>query len=1772
MFKQGKESGKNVRISKLKIIAMIIFIVMTFHVIAPTTYAVSEVVTNTDSSTEATAGTTTDEETTDETKIPTIIGEDASKREENVKKFRLDNGTEIAAVYPEPVHYMQDGEFVDIDNSFTDAVDDISDQVLKNKANSFSIELAKQTNSNKLVSIKSKDYKINWSLINANKVKVNQSTSTPALSEQNNQYKNSEKLNLKNLQSSVTYKDILDNIDIEYVVESTKVKENIVLKSSEAINQSLEFRLDVGNKLKAELSKDKQIIIYETSIDKPIYIMDRLFMYDSKQEYSEDIEAKLEATKKKGEYILTVVPSIKWLEDLARMYPVTIDPSMSFMQNNGVYDGFIYDGDSTNTTRRSAPFIDVGNNSITNPKRGIVKFNLPILDLGDQVIDATFSLYNYQAVSGWSAPADFIIDVHKITKDWAVNDTSCSWANLSSSYAPKVIDNIMYSYSATNPNKKNTLNVTSVVKDWYVNSSNYGLMLKEHVEKAGVNKDVARFVSADSDLANYRPSLTITYRNQIGLEDYLSYHTQNVGRAGTIYTNDYSGNLTLVHTDVTTPGNRLPVTINHIYNSCNKNLSSPYGKGWQLNLSQKITTKTIGGTNYAIYTDEDGTNHYFTKDSGNTSTYTSEENLGLSLVYSSSLNTYTLTDQNGNVKKFVLSATSTTSWLLKEISDTDGNKITINLNTADSITSVTDGSGATVNFAYDSTTGMLTSITYNGGKVNKYSYDSLKDLTAISYPDGKTSNYSYTNLTLITAQNIDGSKVYYTYNNTAAGSVFSRVTNIQEYSKLNSSGKPQAGNKLTITYGNNVTTFADNNGYKQSITFNNMGQAIGIADFGKETVDLSNVYGKSYEFGDSGGAKNKLTLEGQLIKPVNNLIYNGGAENNGQWALEQLMTNAGTGSISTAKAYSGTKSISLSSIYNSNSCPIYRSVPSLILKGKTYTLSAQVLAVPGETWNGGGAVLVAYYNDSTGSKKILYSPEIIGDTNNTWKKTSFTFDYPSNASGPLYIGVALKNAKGTAYFDEIQLEEGTVSNAYNLIENSSFKDSRVGWLGSNITNADSVVAVDGSNAFKFEGDHLIKNIYQDVNLTGNAGDIFTVSTWYKSGGINLPDAGKNISLEISFTASNNVTQYIDMPLNAGSETWQYFSKQLNAPCNYKQITVRLTCDWNINQTYYTNINLFRNDLGNSYSYDSKGNIISTTNSANQTDTFVYNANNNVTNATSPDGGTISYTYDTTYPNRLLSATNNLGIKNSFTYDTFGNTTTSKVLGADNTTYIQSGAQYSTNGKYQTTVTDERGNATSYVYNANTGTIQSVTDPKSETINYEYDSMDKLTRAYKSNGNNTYDNVYTYENDNLKTIQHNGTTYNFNYDLYGNIQDMKIGTQNLITNVYGESNGNLLNSTYGNNQQISYGYDRFNQLISQTRAEGTYNYEYDAKANLVNTYNPDGTKESLIYDYVSKTSKIVNSNGFIKENRFLGKDANNNDITGATYKLEVSGNNYLNNISYYQDKNNRPLKTTFDGTTQTTNYDTLSRESGITTTAGVKTYTTTYGYLNTGTTNRTTSLLGSIQNGSNATLNYTYDANGNIATISNGSTLQQKYYYDVHNELLREDNVQLNKTITYAYDNGGNITWKTEYPYTTGQTGTTATKTYAYTYGNSNWKDQLTNYDGKAITYDAIGNPITYNGNTYTWQNGRELTKIVNGSNTYQYKYNDNGIRTEKNVNGTVTKYYLEGTKVIYEVTGSNTTYYQYNDAGNLIGFKYNAAQYYYIKNGQGDIIGILDHD
>ena len=214
--------------------------------------------------------------------------------------------------------------------------------------------------------------------------------------------------------------------------------------------------------------------------------------------------------------------------------------------------------------------------------------------------------------------------------------------------------------------------------------------------------------------------------------------------------------------------------------------------------------------------------------------------------------------------------------------------------------------------------------------------------------------------------------------------------------------------------------------------------------------------------------------------------------------------------------------------------------------------------------------------------------------------------------------------------------------------------------------------------------------------------------------------------------------------------------------------------------------------------------------------------------------------------------------------------------------------------------------------------------------------------------------------------------------------------------------------------------------------------------------------------------------------------------------------------------------------------------------------------------------------------YTYDANGNITEISRrhktaetAYTKQQQFAYDELNQLVRADDLVKNCTEVYTYDNGGNILSVTTYPLTWGSLdGVTATKTVNYGYDDTNWKDKLTSYDGQAITYDEIGNPLSYRGYTLTWQNGRQLATLSGNGITASYTYDVDGLRTSKTVNGVKHEYYYVGNTLQYEKFGTTELWFFYDADGNPSGVRYKngstTTDYYFVCNWRGDVIRIYD--
>ena len=244
-------------------------------------------------------------------------------------------------------------------------------------------------------------------------------------------------------------------------------------------------------------------------------------------------------------------------------------------------------------------------------------------------------------------------------------------------------------------------------------------------------------------------------------------------------------------------------------------------------------------------------------------------------------------------------------------------------------------------------------------------------------------------------------------------------------------------------------------------------------------------------------------------------------------------------------------------------------------------------------------------------------------------------------------------------------------------------------------------------------------------------------------------------------------------------------------------------------------------------------------------------------------------------------------------------------------------------------------------------------------------------------------------------------------------------------------------------------------------------------------------------------------------------------------------------------------------------------------------------------------------------NYSYDANGNITGIyknctetnyTNGNrtsgsskTYYTRYTYDYLNQLIREDDEEAGYSYTYEYDNAGNRTVKKRYAYTLGTLGRSL-ESYGYSYSSS-WGDRLVYSDEyyRVFTYDAIGNPILIEDSedpeyltTLTWD-GRLLTSLTTGNpddtDVTYFTYNADGIRISKEHHDDDViyrwEYDLSGTAVIrarYYIDGELTKIllFMYDENGSPFAMSVKDASsgtvktYYYEKNLQGDIVGIMN--
>ena len=329
--------------------------------------------------------------------------------------------------------------------------------------------------------------------------------------------------------------------------------------------------------------------------------------------------------------------------------------------------------------------------------------------------------------------------------------------------------------------------------------------------------------------------------------------------------------------------------------------------------------------------------------------------------------------------------------------------------------------------------------------------------------------------------------------------------------------------------------------------------------------------------------------------------------------------------------------------------------------------------------------------------------------------------------------------------------------------------------------------------------------------------------------------------------------------------------------------------------------------------------------------------------------------------------------------------------------------------------------------------------------------------------------------------------------------------------------------------VTYSYDLLDRLVEKSyhetgKPDFTIRYTYNAESQLARLrYEEDGeTVGSYAFEYDSLgrliRSTAMDENGSVTQRTEHLYDAFNR-LSGQSWTLGAQ--TYSERYAYSDGEKGDGSLTSMTAATGDSlefGYDALKRLNRVTAKSGSSIImNTAYAYRDVSWNRGSAQVeFRNVRLGSDSGMllegkKYVYDDVGNLKEIRESTGDFNKlveYAYDSQNQLVKESyynpgNEKPYDVYDYSYDTAGNLLRVTK----------NGTVIQTYTYGDAQWHDLLTAVNGQAITYDASGNPLSYGGWSFGWQNGRQLktaSKTSDGkTETLEYSYDADGIRTSK---------------------------------------------------------------
>ena len=1676
---------------------------------------------------------------------PTVIGEVTEKREANQKVFRLSDGSYMSAEYPQQVHFEENGQWNDYDNTLIEEEsEETNEKELVNSASDVKVRLSKKTNGKKFVRIEKDGYKLSWCYLNDKK-------STAQVTE--NEKPSSGKTVLDKLTSTVLYKNVYKNVDFEYVVLPTGLKENIILKNNTA--QTVFEAEYKSNGLVAEQFDEKTIVL-KSNGGEIIYTISAPFMEDSNGAYCENVAIKLESVKN-NTFCVKINLDKDWLLREERAYPVLVDPVLKTNQDiSAAQSAFVSSANPNKCYLASGTdemgSLYVGNISGFGQTESYVKFtSLPSLGIADKVIDARVYLALRKCEIGLT------VNVKQLAADW--DPYTVKWNN--KPYSNNIIKDYMTLTPQTDTSQFRSVEITDLVRGWYSGEyPNYGMSLS--TDKTTASK--AWFYSIHyTGYTAARPIMTVTYRNMSGYENYWSYTNLNAGRNGTLSVNNYNGNLTFIQpVTENTGGSLMPVELSFVYNlnglpTQHTNLTAGYtymGQNMQTNYHIYIredSRTSSNGFRYFLH-DGDGTRHWFYFEN-NSSVGKDEDGLGytLELINANSDSIcaaarYRIKDKDGNRMYF--------NDLGNIIQITNANNISssVQYETVSGnlrIKSITDGAGRLYNFGYHPLyPDLLCNITDPAGRQTKFEYWT-GFFTMFEFSDGKKFYISYSNGVPVNFGSIDGTNTVIRYDATAQKRVTFAGWGRDENNLVES---------YSFSYKQNETKITDKLGRTITYQFNDYGQKTGVIS---DTDGTARFF--EYESGNSTSKKaNKLLSESKALETVTNYAVNPGFTRNysdGFWTYAPDSTGSPSVAIDTAKGNLTKNSLKVyKPSSNSENVMAVQNVQNL--PAGTYTLSGYV-NTGGTTLAGIGSYFGIEIRNSAGAMVTVKKAEPIMQ-NNKWERVSITFTLPENHNLTFVMGFDCYgvNSYGTVWFDDIQLEKGTGTSSFNLLENSSALNGKTSWNseaiignGNNLANYPNYFYRNGDITDRWQG------ICQIIYANSKPGDVFVFGAWVKADSVptnnGTRDAGTPepaFSLALHYYNSDwSWKGCKNIDINPDLSGWQFVSGELILPQDTPKLCFDVQYYYNANKVAVTGAFCYKEEFGSSYTYDDNGNVVSVSDLAKANSEFKYYSNQ-AQQMITPSGSKYYYHYEPSNL-QLHLALSNSGQGYAFTYDSKGNTKRTKTIAWKPVSNLESGKSYVLVNAYSGLCIDgyTKGNAgdtaTTYIIGLN-------------SIKQHW----RIQNIDEANG------IYTIQcaayNDRYLNVKDGSGTHGAGFEIWpyngGNSQKFKLVKQNdgtfaIFTACSGYTKAADGQLDAGNAIVLGKPVKQVDCNASNLKASQKW-YFYPVESAEENTiitsaqYSASGNYVSSMTDALGQTVRYQYNE---QNGRLESVTDPKGNVTSYTYD---PNNNALLSVSSggatvgYSYENDRLKSITSGGNSYGFNYDAFGRRTSVT--VGGSTLSET-AYDSAGRVSRQTY-------GNGRYIDFTYDNLDRITSkvYNNSSNDKAVYYYGTNGKLSHTVDFAANTHTKYIYDLAGRIVEQKVYS-GTDLLGINLLSSVKYKYAEKTGKTESITY-GTAVgsqdyiyTYGSIAagtNPdavygVTYNGNRhieYSYDGLGRITErklnVPNQSYTYAYKAGGHGTDSTTTLVESVT-------------SGGITTSYVYDQNGNITEIKRNGV-------------------